>query len=117
MKKILATIIISAAFSSQGVGFMPMMQMMMGGWSSPFGNNSTNNMMNFWFTSFSWFGWVFMILFWVLIIAGIIALIRWLMTQTKSGMEEKSALTILQERYARGEIDKKEFEEKKKDLS
>ena len=42
----------SAAIPSQGVGFMPMMQMMMGGlpagqagWSSPFGsNNSTNNM-------------------------------------------------------------------------
>jgi len=108
----------SAAFPSQGIGFMPMMQMMMGGWSSPFGNNSTNNMMNFGFGPFGGFGWIFMILWWVLIIAGIVALIKWLTSQSRdTHNHEKSALEVLKERYAKGEIDKKEFEEKKKDLT
>lgn len=109
----------SAEFPSQGTGFMPMMQMMMGGWSSPSGLNQGNNsMMNFGFMPFGGFGWIFMILWWVLIIAGIIALIKWLTAQSHgSHGHEKPPLEILKERYAKGEIDKKEFEERKKDLS
>ncbi|MBI5077565.1 SHOCT domain-containing protein [Candidatus Falkowbacteria bacterium] len=109
----------SAAFPSQGTGFMPMMQMMMGGWSSPTGSNQSNNsMMNFGFMPFGGFGWIFMILWWVLIIAGIVALIKWLSGQSRGNHDhEKSPLEILKERYAKGEIDRKEFEEKKKDLT
>ena len=105
----------SAAFPMGGDGWMPMMQMMWGGWSSPFGFNSTNNMMNF--SGFGFFGWIFMLLWWVLIIAGIVALVKWIAGQTKGGAGSKSALDILKERYAKGEIDKSEFEEKKKALS
>ena len=67
----------SAAFPTENVGFLPMMNMMWGGWSSPFSSNQSNNsMMNFGTTFFSGFGWIFMIVFWGLIIWAIFALIR-----------------------------------------
>jgi len=56
---------------------------------------------------------------------GILALVIWVVVaavQKTGGVDSSpsgvnSALEVLKERYARGEIDKQEFEEKKKDLS
>ena len=66
------------------------------------------------------FGWVFMILFWVLIVLGVIAVVKLLIAPGQSGETRRpphhSALEILNERYARGEINKEEFEQKRKDL-
>jgi putative membrane protein len=46
------------------------------------------------------------------------ALIKWLISQSSgSHNHERSPLEILKERYAKGEIDREEFEDKKKDLS
>ena len=65
-----------------------------------------------------WWGWgmmAMMFLFWVLFIVGLVVGIRWLLGK---GNEQKqdSAIEILRQRYARGEINKEEFEVKKKDL-
>lgn len=64
---------------------------------------------------FDIFGGLSMLIFWALLILGVIALIRYL-TKSESSTSGKTPLDILKERYARGEIDKKEFEEKKKDI-
>jgi len=75
---------------------------------------------------FGWFGFFFMAFFWL----AIIGLGVWLLSQlfpktagTQSGSSShqtgdtsKTALSILKQRYARGEISKTEYEEMRHDL-
>ena len=62
-------------------------------------------------------GMMFMMLvFWGLIIVGLVLGLRWLVTQGRESRSD-TALDILRQRYARGEIDKEEFEARKRDLS
>lgn len=71
------------------------------------------------FGNLTFLGPVLMIIFWVIVIVLIVYLVRG-GSRTMCGhhMENKgeTALDVLEKRYARGEIEKKEFEEKKKDL-
>lgn len=76
-------------------------------------------MMN-WADGYGWmgFGWIFMALVWALIILGIVALLRWMGVSDRARQDEprNKALEILQERYARGEIEREEYEQKRRDL-
>jgi putative membrane protein len=75
----------------------------------------------------------FMVFFWILVIVGIILLIRWLAMGSRMGhmgmghmgmgpmgrmhQSHGSALDILDERYAKGDITKEQYDQMKKDIS
>ena len=67
------------------------------------------------------FGGWWMIIIWIAVIVGIVFLVKWLVEQGRTGggtsEREESALDILKKRYAKGEIDREEFEQKKRDLT
>lgn len=52
------------------------------------------------------------------VFGGFIFLIWWIVrqSQSRSSSREGDALDILKKRYAKGEIDKEEFEQKKRDI-
>lgn len=62
------------------------------------------------------FGWLFMLVFWALVIIGVVYLVKMVIGGTRSEEKTETALDILKKRYAKGEISKEEFEEKKKTL-
>lgn len=73
------------------------------------------------------FGWwgigmgILMLLFWALIIGGVVLLILWIVRQERpatSGSRAggERALDILRERYARGELTREEYEQMRQDL-
>lgn len=58
-----------------------------------------------------------MLVFWGVVVVGIVLGIRWLVSQGKEPRSSDSALDILRQRYARGDISKEEFDAKKRDLT
>ncbi len=68
-------------------------------------------MMNGWGSGFGF-------IFWLLILAAIIAGIVWFArSQAQTGSSKRrSGLDVLEERYARGEINREEYLQKKRDL-
>lgn len=63
------------------------------------------------------FGWIFMALFWVLIILGIVYLMKQLFGTHPSGVQKDAAEEILKRKYASGEITRDEYIEKKSLIS
>lgn len=81
---------------------------MMGGWSwgwMPFG----------------WFGMVLMLLFWLAVILVLAYVLRSLIGRPRGARTDEPgrdrALTLLRERYARGEIDQAEYQERLRALN
>jgi len=91
-----------------------------GPWRAYYGYGMGPGMMDWGYGGMGWVGIILMVAFWVAVIVGIVFLIRWVVVSTSGGSHpgksEDSALDILRKRYARGEINKEEFEEKKRDL-
>ena len=57
-------------------------------------------------------GWIFMILFWGLIILGVVYLVKILLGGgSKEEKKSESAQEVLEKRFARGEISKEKFED------
>lgn len=101
---LVCTFLIPVSAQADRYGNWHMGQWMMGGWGA------------------GWFGMIFMVIFWGLVIAGIVFLVRWLL-QSTSGRDRTGvcttgsrALHILEERYARGELSRDEFESMKGDI-
>jgi len=96
---IILPLVLGLILGWQGYGYGMMGPWMMGGFS------------------WMWLMPVFWLLFLGLIIWAIVALVRGLSQPSDSGSSHPdSALEVLKRRYAQGEIDREEYEEKKKDL-
>lgn len=65
------------------------------------------------------FGGVMMLLFWALLIAVIVLAVRWLIQDRSppASSGPTTALQALEERFARGEIDQAEFEQRRQVLA
>ncbi|MBE0472635.1 SHOCT domain-containing protein [Rhodoferax sp.] len=62
--------------------------------------------------------WLLWLLFWVVVIAGIVLVARWLIGRPGQGQTcpPEAPLDVLKKRYARGEIDSASFEKMKQDI-
>jgi putative membrane protein len=81
-------------------------------------------MHSFWGKGMGWTGMVFFLLILILIAVAVILVVRGLLQNNRSKINRDvsdnssgKALEILNERYARGEIDREEYQRKKQDLS
>lgn len=81
----------------------------MWGW----GGNGGYGMYGGWGSPFAWIGPVMMVLFWIAIVVAIVFAVRYFVRQAHRTGQDSTAMEILKTRYAKGEISKEEFEEKR----
>lgn len=68
-----------------------------------------------WGYGFGWFGWLWMVAWWALVVAGIAWLVRSL-SDRRDDADPGSARRILDERFAAGELSVEEYEERRRVL-
>lgn len=92
-------------------------------WAMPSFGQAPGNPDIWWHPAWGWghmiFGGLMMILFWGGIIVLVLLAIRWLgggaaSSRLSSPMPHHTPLEILKDRFAKGEIDKEEYEERRK---
>ncbi|MBI3649090.1 MAG: SHOCT domain-containing protein [Actinobacteria bacterium] len=69
-----------------------------------------------WWNGAGWLGWMAMLLSMVIFWGGLLFLIAWGIKQFSQGSGRPDPKTILEERFARGEITKEELEEGRRAL-
>jgi putative membrane protein len=62
-------------------------------------------------------GWITMLMFWVLVIVGVVAVVRWANVAGIAGSRSETPVEILRRRYAAGELTKEQFESMKRDVA
>lgn len=85
-----------------------------------FGEGFSGHGMMQWGHGFWWMMPLMFIGFWLTVIVCVVFFVRWLSASSKAneggGAKGQSAVEILKLRYVRGEIEKEEYEAKKKDI-
>lgn len=66
--------------------------------------------------NFMWFGGGFMWLFWIVLIVALVFLVKGLAGNSSDRSKENTPLSILEKRYASGEIDDEEYRHKRREL-
>lgn len=62
------------------------------------------------------YGWIFGLIIWLLLIIGIVLAIKWSLASSGGGGKSLSAMDILKQRYASGEITEEEYHKMKKEI-
>jgi putative membrane protein len=89
-------------------------------WHGSWWDHMGPGMMGWGVSGSGWFGVIFMVVWWIGVLLGVAALVRWLFAWNKQTQafdpSPESALDIAKKRYARGEIDQEQYRALKREL-
>ncbi len=62
-------------------------------------------------------GWIMMLAFWLLVIVGVVAVVRWASARGAVGPHAEPPMEILRRRYAAGELTREQFESMRREVT